>query len=262
MVGVKPALGPGGPGFVGRELHAQVSSPAPKRSLRPEREAVVSCVAAVGSGRLTRTRVCTQGAGEVRGLRACARAAARAASGHTSSTQNHRITERSGLEGTSVGHPVQPSCPSRVTQSRLHRTTLSRRVWNISREGDSTRDVAALFPELWTRAAVSPSLVGAGGPEPKGAVAVCRPTPGTVLFSLWSSAPPRFRVLCLAAEPRWVPRAEQGPRGVPPSPARSLLGASSPAGAAPCPPTAAAACPRAGERRSPGSRSPCRLPVK
>ena len=50
---------------------------------------------------------------------------------------NHRITECSGLEGTSVGHPVQPSCQSRVTQSRLHRTA-SRRVLNISREGDST----------------------------------------------------------------------------------------------------------------------------
>jgi len=30
-----------------------------------------------------------------------------------------RITEWQGLEGTSVGHPVQPSCQSRVTYSRL-----------------------------------------------------------------------------------------------------------------------------------------------
>jgi len=34
----------------------------------------------------------------------------------------HRITEWSALEGPSVGHPVQPSCPSRVTYSRLQRT--------------------------------------------------------------------------------------------------------------------------------------------
>ena len=36
-----------------------------------------------------------------------------------------------------MGHLVQPPCRSRVTYSRLHRT-LSRRVLNISREGDST----------------------------------------------------------------------------------------------------------------------------
>ena len=36
-----------------------------------------------------------------------------------------------------MGHLVQPSCRSRVTYSRLHRT-LSRQVLNISREGDST----------------------------------------------------------------------------------------------------------------------------
>ena len=46
-----------------------------------------------------------------------------------------RITECSGLAGTSVGHLVQPPCRSRATYSRLHRT-LSRRVLNISREGD------------------------------------------------------------------------------------------------------------------------------
>jgi len=33
-------------------------------------------------------------------------------------SQNLRITECSGLEGTSVGHLVQPSCRSRVTYSR------------------------------------------------------------------------------------------------------------------------------------------------
>ena len=42
-----------------------------------------------------------------------------------------------------MGHLVQPSCWSRVTFSRLHRT-LSRRVLNISREGDSTTSLGSL----------------------------------------------------------------------------------------------------------------------
>jgi len=43
-----------------------------------------------------------------------------------------------------VGHLTQTPCPSRVTWSRLHRT-LSRQVFNISREGDSTTSLGNLF---------------------------------------------------------------------------------------------------------------------
>jgi len=59
-------------------------------------------------------------------------------------SNNYRITECSGLAGTSVDHLVQPLCRSRVTYSRLHRT-LSRQVLNISRERESTASLGSLF---------------------------------------------------------------------------------------------------------------------
>jgi len=56
-------------------------------------------------------------------------------------SQNHRML---GVGRTSVDHLVQLPCQSRVTYSRLHRTS-SRQVLNSSREGDSTTSLESLF---------------------------------------------------------------------------------------------------------------------
>ena len=60
-------------------------------------------------------------------------------------SQNHRITESQNVGGwkgpLEIPHPT--ICQSRVTQSRLH-STAARRVWNISREGDSTAPLGSL----------------------------------------------------------------------------------------------------------------------
>ena len=55
-------------------------------------------------------------------------------------SQNHRIV---GVGRDLCGSPSPTPCPSRVTQSRLHSTTL-RWVLNISREGDSTTSLGSL----------------------------------------------------------------------------------------------------------------------
>ena len=56
-------------------------------------------------------------------------------------SQNHRMF---GVGRDLCGSPSPTPCPSRVTESRLHRTA-ARRGWNISREGDSTASLGSLF---------------------------------------------------------------------------------------------------------------------
>ena len=67
---------------------------------------------------------------------------------HTSLTwfrwQNHRIKECQGVEGTSEDHLVQSPCWSRNTWIRSHRN-ISRKVLNVSREGDPKTSLGSLF---------------------------------------------------------------------------------------------------------------------
>ena len=61
-------------------------------------------------------------------------------------SQNHRVTEPQNRRITESQHGWGWKGPLWVTQSRLHRT-LSRRGWNISREGDSTTSLGSLCPD-------------------------------------------------------------------------------------------------------------------
>ena len=56
-------------------------------------------------------------------------------------SQHHRMV---GVGRDLCGSPSPTPCRSRVAYSRLHRT-LSRRVWNISREGDSTTSLGSMI---------------------------------------------------------------------------------------------------------------------
>jgi len=58
----------------------------------------------------------------------------------TPAVKNRRMV---GVGRDLCGSPSPTPCPSRVTQSRLHRTS-PRRVLNISREGDSTAPLSSL----------------------------------------------------------------------------------------------------------------------
>ena len=62
---------------------------------------------------------------------------------HLNNALNHRITEWYTLEGTSVGHLVQPSCRSRVI-TRAHFSSLSRSFWMAS-----LRSVCQLHYSAW-----------------------------------------------------------------------------------------------------------------
>ena len=56
---------------------------------------------------------------------------------------NPRITASRELEGTSGDHPVHPPAKA-VPWSKLHRK-VSRQIWSVSRQGDSTASLGSLF---------------------------------------------------------------------------------------------------------------------
>ena len=82
-------------------------------------------------------------------------------------SQNHSMA---GVGRALCGSPSPTPCPSRVIQSRLHSTT-SRRVLNISREGDSTASLGSLFQSMGKRSGGElclPFLPPCPGGFPKG----------------------------------------------------------------------------------------------
>ena len=87
----------------------------------------------------------------------------------TSSTEwSHRESQNGrGRKGPLWIIQSNPPCRSRVTYSRLHRT-LSRRVFNISREGNSTTSLGRLFQRFVTLKEAATWWGASAGPEVTG----------------------------------------------------------------------------------------------